>query len=371
MWKRGLAVGAFGVTALMAVFLFQNCGDFSTVAGKATMASNEPMPEPGPGGLTDPDSTPPAPEDLAPKFKAGDPFAVSLVPYTPDATLQAQLNTYEAQTGFKAVVLAPNGQGLAWAARNDLVRTQQEWTRVLLERCQLLSMNRPCSLFAEGNTIKYNEADFFANHRSVIDVPETFDAMKLPGVIDHWRNYHRETYATGASRFRSIAISWEGTSHTGWSDSSQEESNRRTLEFCEVSANTTCALYAEGNNVVFDLATYRWAAKRVFYGPRTFDLEYVPFISDSYRTTRLKPVYDRVAANQVHAVFAMNRYAQTYIFESPRPITAADQTRAIAECNRLIPSPDDPRESVNRCFIYSIDMEVLMTRQSILDARAQ
>ncbi len=265
------------------------------------------------------------------------------------------------------MVLAPNGQGFARGYNGELITSQAELNRVLLERCQLAS-GQNCALFAEGNLIKYGEADFVANHINRIEVPEVFDGMKIPGVVVYWRAYQRDTYGKGSIPFESLAFSPQGGTSSGFSETSQAEASRRALEFCEAVRDLPCTLYMEGDTVAFDLETFEWSRKRIFYGPREFDLTIVPFIADTYRNGVLKTIMDRVAAGQSHAVFAMNRYGVNYIFESPAPATETQRARAITECNIRVPVPTPGQLNVHRCFIYSVDLEVVLTQQQLRDA---
>ena len=70
-----------------------------------------------------------------------------------------QIGGYSAAANFKAIAINEDGDGLAIRTNDRLVMTQEEWNRVVLERCQLRYANKPCALFAEQDVIVHNEAD--------------------------------------------------------------------------------------------------------------------------------------------------------------------------------------------------------------------
>lgn len=293
------------------------------------------------------------------EFIAGESYKPELVPYDVSPALAASLANYPNLTGFKAVVLTQEGNGFARSLAD--ATTQEEASQVLLERCQL-EFRQMCALFAEGNVIKYNASEFYTKHVSAISNVTVFDPMKIPGLLTRWKLNYARDYPSQTVTFNAIALGQNGLVQKGWSQVTQADANRRSIEFCEAMGNRPCTLYAEGTSVVFDIDTYQWSPPLVDYGPKALVINRIPFISDRVREVSAMPMYQRMLNTNVRSVVAISRYGHWYHRESNSNITQADRDLVLERCNALRELNSDPTAYQHRCFIYSENMQVVMTR---------
>lgn len=326
----------FFILSILSVLCFQNCGNFNSTG------SNQ-----SPSNISSAD------------FKAGDTFKPELVPYNVSPELANALANYSQLNGFKAVVLTKEGNGLAYSLPDAV--SQADASQALLERCQV-QFKQLCALFAEGNFIKYDAKDFSTKHLSVIFNVTTFDAMRIPGPVFKWKEHTMRTYPGTTTTYHAIALGIRGALYQGWSNVSQIDASRRALEFCEAPTDHPCTLYAEEFNVLFDIDNFQWTQRLVDFGPKTLDINRIPFISDDQRTRIAVPMYQRMVNNNNRSVVAISRYGHWYHRESTQNITQADRDFVLQECNKLIPPNPDPAQYQYRCFIYSENMQVVMTR---------
>ncbi len=295
------------------------------------------------------------------EFFKGDPYDPSLIPFqltSEDAINQAQF--YNNRNGFRAMAFTENGEMyVSSSGNNQNVQDQADWDEAVLERCQLQYMNRPCSLFASGDLIAQDRNDFLVNFNSVITVPETFSGQLIPGNINHWQDYADQTYPDiDPGEFKSYAVGRHGATHSGWSRVSQEDATRRAMEFCEAILDEPCTLYAVGLDVVFNLDDYQWDQRRVTYGPVAFNADSIPFIDDSVREI----IRDQHSQSSFYAL-AIDRYGFWESVQSTQTITQAQIDQMIAACNAKIPAPA-PGGRARECFLYSVDDQVVFTRES-------
>ncbi len=323
------------------VISFQNCGKLVS-KGESSQSTNI-------EGLADT------------SFFKGDPYDPSLIPFkitTEDAINAARF--YNNRNGFRAMAFTEIGEMyVSSSGDNQNVEDQADWDEAVLERCQLQYMNRPCSLFASGDLIAQDRNDFLVNFNSVITVPETFSGQFIPGNINHWQNHAEQTYPdVDPGEFKSYAVGRHGATHSGWSRVSQEDATRRAMEFCEAIIDEPCTLYAVGMNVVFDLNDYQWDEKRIIYGPAAFNADTIPFVDDNVR--------EIIRAEQSQSAFyalALDRYGFWESVQSTQAVTQAEINQMIADCNAKIPPPA-PGGRRRDCFLYSVDDQVVYTRES-------
>ena len=190
----------FLIAIVVIILSFQNCGQLASQGKNSSQGNSESNVPNGDGA-----------------FKAGDPFDAEKIPYAlNDPQFEQKLKNYSAAEGFKAVAVAKNGVGsAAWISKDKLVKSQEEWSRVVLERCELQA-REPCALFAEGNEIKYDESQFLEMDELHIETPQKMDGSKIPGLIDHWRNFEVTNYLPiPEGRFRAYAIGLNGNTSSG------------------------------------------------------------------------------------------------------------------------------------------------------------
>ena len=324
----------WALTIISSLFLFQNCGSFSEEASTANPSELD------------------VPNDE--KFKAGDPFDYVKIPYNLDANFKKSVEKYSDRTGYKALALAANGLGSIRSS--DAFMDQDDANLSALQDCQLLT-KLPCSLFAEGDIIKYSEKMFYQNHSFWIEDVEAFDPMLVPGHARYWRI--QNNYLTRTNPYKAYAIGLQGATASGWSDHSQSEANRRALEFCEAHSFTfnPCTLYAVGNNVVFNSSDFNWAAQQIRgLAPDALNVSKIPFVRDIDRTGHIKDQYNKISASQ-HLVIAITRYGH-YRAILASTLAQARQT-ALNECNAALEA------SANfECFVYSENKKIVMTIES-------
>ena len=334
--------GRLGITLVLFITLlsFQNCGSLNSGMESKSSDSNAQLNDGS--------------------FFKGEPYDPDLIPFelTDQAAVDAA-RTYLNRQGYRTMAFTEDGDiYIANSGNNALVENQDDWDEAVLERCQLTHMNKPCSLFASGDLIAQDRADFVVGFNSKITVPATFDGNLLPGPINYWQKYQAANYGTGTPTYQSMAIGRNGASHNGWSDVSQAESDRRALEFCESVSDLTCTLYAQGMNVVFDLNSYQWEPRRVFYGPRDFNVDEIPFVTESVRET-IRSQYG--GSNLPYFALALDRYGRWESIRSSSPIVQADLDTITNQCNLKIPVVEGGAFQ-KTCFIYSIDAQVVLTR---------
>ncbi len=345
---RKSVLAAF-VGFLVTVFLFQNCGKISSL--RAGDSANDQLDT----------------DDMA--FKKDQPYDPNLVPFVnEDPDFQKAITNYPNVSGYKAMAFTSTGDIYVGSSGSDVISSQEEWNQLILERCQIRYGGDPCSLFAAGDLIAQNSVDFlngYFNRLSEIDAD--FNATQIPGLAFHWRMLANTSYPNfEEGQFKAYAINWTGGGHAGWSSASQEEANRRALEFCQSHSNQLCILYAVGLNVVFDSENIQLDQQRIFYGPRPLDINEVPLITETTRATRKEDIESVVTS--VHFVWAIGRFGQDAIKFSANEITQADIDETVAACTAKLGEPAEGTRQDPSCFVYAIDNEVVWTWESYKEA---
>ena len=301
-------------------------------------------------------------------FTQGQAYDSTLLPYPLESDSLTTAQAYSEMVGFKAMAFTQRGELYVANSSDSLISSQEEWERVTLERCQLVSMNQSCSLFASGDFVFQDGDDFLRNFVKPIVVPSSFDGNLLPGVIDHWRVAAATAYPDfSLTQFKGFAIGPNGSGFSGWSQVSQAEASRRALEYCEASDNHTCTIYAEGLTPVLNLANYSWGNQKVFYAPRGFNIDEIPFITDVVRE-EIRAEYDLSVSNGEYFALAMEQFGGRESLVSATPITQTELDTLVSDCTANIPAPANPGDPQRSCFLYSVDADLVMTRQSYLDS---
>lgn len=330
------------------LFAFQNCGEFNASSGIENSSPIATAPVSGQ------------------RFLKGQTLNSEILPYNVDASAKENMKSYLQLTNFKAVAFSEDGQ--VFIVDKDIVQSQSEINRIALEVCQLKSKNRACAIFAEGNLVKFDEDDFFKSHAKVLENTTVYDHSRLPALADHWKEYFSKNYP-GKNIFDSIAVDGGGGVYRGWSDDSQEDSNSRAIQFCEAPGQSKCALYAEGLKVVFDLDKINYSSHTVLYGPKPLVASEIPFISHQVRMERAIPLINELVQQKRHIAIAINRYGVWYGKSSVDAISNQELQALVESCTALIrrAEPDSPGFK-HRCFLYSVDNNVVMTRDSFAEA---
>ncbi len=344
---------AFAFPLLFLLVVFQNCGDgFSSQSLEGEEVSSVG------------DDVLPRDEIVAVPlipFLAGETVALNKLPYQISAASVARLGGYLNSTDPKMIAFTDEGDPYIFSS--PLSRDQAEATRVGLERCQLL-FERLCSLYAEGNIISQDQADFMINFTDHLPRQTVFDPLLIPALNVQWQEVIATNYSNGNNPFQAIAISKEGAVQNGWSSLSQDEANRRALEFCQTWGRP-CTLYAVANQVVFDYATLRWSPNLIEHAPSPLNNARIPFITESQRLT-ITPLIQGLSPT-TKFVIALGRYGQYDIKidnTAGAAISNATRMSALADCNLQIPPPTPPGRG-HECFIYSEGQQITMTQETL------
>ena len=283
------------------------------------------------------------------------------MPYVPQGRLVNDLATYEALTGFKAMAVAKNGVGLGFS-RSQYI-SQEDANKAVLAACQVLAQNEPCSLFAEGNQLKYDESDFYLKHESVIESgPRVLDFAKIPGLISILHQDLATRYATNLSMpYKAIAIGNYGKVPF-MLGATQADANRRVLELCEAITAETCTLYAEGNQVVFNVTEFNWnySIRYLQFAPTAFDASKVPFVGANFRTDpNFFAGIPAMVTQGRNPVVALGKEGHFWIGSAAGKTVAENRATAQTSCDALIPG------GKHKCIIYSINNDIVWTRAQL------
>ncbi len=190
-----------------------------------------------------------------------------------------------------------------------------------------------------------------------------FDASKVPGVNNNTKtNLAGNNYANRTNAFKAVAIGYVGNSNVGWSEVSQAEATRRAIERCEYVSDLPCNVFAEGNTVVFDFTTITWSPRLLTYGPVAYDTLKVPFVREQDRDGNFADIPGRVGNGQ-RVVAALHVAGYYFIGVDDNDLAAAEDT-ALTNCNNSVPAT-----SSYNCFVYSRDLNVVMTHYTIVNSR--
>ena len=87
-------------------------------------------------------------------FQLATPTTLAEMPYVSGASRSAAITAYDALTGSKAIAISLDGTITAINS-TDVVASQAEANRIVLERCEMSAAMTPCTLFAEGATVVF------------------------------------------------------------------------------------------------------------------------------------------------------------------------------------------------------------------------
>ncbi len=368
---------SFGFPILLGLVIFQNCGEMSSTAKNQMSLALEP--EGSDNNLEENlaeeavvDEIQVVPEDLIvdeevvvetpAMFAAGETVALDKLPFPLSSTQLPRLGQYLNSTVFRMIGFTRDGESMIHI--DGLARDQAEATRVGLERCQIL-YRKPCSLYAEANIITRSRVDFFNNFNNLLMRSGVFNALEIPVL----NRVHQESIQRSykSNTYEAVSIGLGGAVNRGWSGVSQADANRRSLEFCEILHNEPCTLYAVDTQIVFNFDTFQWSPRLVDYAPSMLTLNRIPFISDSDRVANFAPVVQAINQQNRQFVIALSRYGHWGITPvlGDGAITDAARARALDLCTAKITSPANPGSYQHRCFVYSENNQVVLTRRQI------
>lgn len=334
-----------GVSAL--VLGFQNCsGKPMTSATYGSAASNSNIP------CTD-NCTATLPGVTADRFQAGEAYSLNKIPFTLKGDLVTDALNYASFPGFKAMAISANGFGyvarnFSTAAGPSQIMTDQEASRMALEVCQVIAGDQPCSIFAEGNLIKYKESDFNAAMAKPLQSgARQFSAAKVPWTSDQIRLARLPAYAADPNALRVLALDLSGGVSYRTGTVSQAENIRMAREQCEgYSFGRPCTVYALANDVQFNVAGVNFNMTPALDFTRTVFLNTaVPFVTDAYRANLAAyPAYADANAGATLAIHPNGAYAYD--------VNAAT---TLASCKSLANAGTD-------CVVYATGKTVVFKR---------
>ena len=327
---------------LILVFLFQNCGaglNSSVVSDSTNIPIVPTIPN-----ITDPS-----------QFKAGDSLVREAVPFTLDQDFEEVFLDYLTQPDYKALVFAESG--VYFSIYFAQAPSQESVTRTALERCELNTKLR-CSVLAEGDLIKYDRSVFFTSFHYPIVNRVSFDTNSVPGISFNSVQWNEYYVAQDQSPFKAFSITTNGASAIGYSQVSQAEADRRSLEICDARYPHPCSLYASNLAVVFNNRASEFGHVLDF-SPIAVDPEEIPFIEDI-----LRPEFEShllALSQDGFGAIALNIYGQQITQTSQQPLSSNDLNALVQACESQIATPS----AINGCFLYSVNGVVVLNEGDI------
>jgi hypothetical protein len=180
------------------------------------------------------------------------PTTLTAIPFVPDRVRTGALVGYTTHAGPKAVAVGLDGTA-AFVPKDttDVIGSQAEADRLALERCEMSSINAPCTLFARGNTVVLDPLAM--QWTPAIDYTRTTVQPNIPGMTVANYNAHMVPYLAGlAQGFQGVTyIAENGQGGNAWR-TTQAQANSEALAFCNQYVGTTgkCFRYATNRSVV-------------------------------------------------------------------------------------------------------------------------
>jgi hypothetical protein len=366
MKKVVVLIGAMLIGSL----IFQNCGGLEGLSSSnSSVADSPPVTGNENDGVDDP--IPPAPAN-DPLYLAGEAFNPSrMTRNIANAEFTAELVNYiGGDEAYRTVAVNEDGDGLAVKTSHSEVASQQEWDRVILERCQLQT-GKPCALVASGLFFAINEAELAANYvDQFANLPTTFSGNVVPGRLDAQRAGADAEYprliAANSGSFHSYWFSHNGSAGIGWSEVSQEMANRWGKEHCETInlGAEPCILFAQGLDIVWNPMNSVVPDLSVVFGPRPLqgadDLILVPNANGASDQLADAIALHQANPNNYHFLVIYSRFGNNFrIRTSTTPFSEAQKQAAVDECTQE--RTPEANGHLRRCFLYADNMTVVLT----------
>ncbi len=204
-------------------------------------------------------------------FTLATPTALTQMPYVTDAVRTSDVAAYDAVTTFKAIAISLDGT-VAAVNSTDVVASQAEANRIVLERCEMTAVMTPCTLFAEGSAIAFAPAT--TNWTPQIDYSRRTVETDLPGTTAANYTAHIPAYLSGlTSGYQgAIYIAADGDGGDAW-ETTATAAETTALAYCNdyVTAGFHCFEYASDRTIVMgpaNLAAYATTAVHCDSMPR-------------------------------------------------------------------------------------------------------
>ncbi len=259
MVKKSFNVISYSLLTCTLLLFFQNCENSSYLpsqslgsnSGNSSNNSNN-----NNNNTEEPEDTTPAPTPAPtpepPLFSANDPISVDNIPSDKNYMLNG-LTAYMNDNGFKAIAIAANGYGyMSFGGVTAVSNDQAEANKRALEACQIASNNNACSIWAEGNFVKYDESVFESNYQTVIDLTDTAYAnSKVPWVDSDVRTNNLPAFSNGANQ-KALALSLDGGGGFFQGANNQNTAMTNAMNECESRNPEGCILYAVNGQIVLN-----------------------------------------------------------------------------------------------------------------------
>ena len=148
-------------------------------------------------------------------FQLASPATLADLPFVTTNVRTTDVAAYAAASGFKAIAVSVDGT--TSISKGEVVSSQAETNRIMLERCEMQAALTPCLLFATGNTPVLD-----ANHPTFvpqIDFARTLVQTNLPGTTDLHFNQFIPSYLSnvnsGLAGAIDLAPRGQGAAFTG------------------------------------------------------------------------------------------------------------------------------------------------------------
>ncbi len=170
------------------------------------------------------------------------------IPFLPLATRATVFTAYNNAANPKALAISLDG-GFNWVAHTVArpVLNIQEAQRLALERCEMLSVLSPCTLYASNNNVVFQPT--MINRAPVINYQQTQVALGIPGMrTTAFNDLIRDTYMRNitATNFGAIYITANGAGGYSYNSNSSQSVNTAALNNCNTNADgRPCFKFAE------------------------------------------------------------------------------------------------------------------------------
>jgi hypothetical protein len=190
-------------------------------------------------------------------FLLASPATLADLPFVTTKVRTTDVAAYAAASGFKAIAVSVDGT--TSITHGQVVGSQAEVNRIMLERCEMQAALTPCLLFATGNTpvLDVSHPSFMP----LIDFARTTVQINLPGTTDGNFNQFIPSYLNDVNSGLAGAIFLGPRGQGGAFTGSNASGN--ALASCTshlASGDPPCFQYATGRTITFKatgLAAYK------------------------------------------------------------------------------------------------------------------
>jgi Trypsin len=181
-------------------------------------------------------------------FTLATPTTLAQMPYVSGSNRTAAITAYDAITGTKAIAISLDGT-VTEINNTDVIASQAEADRIVMERCEMTAQLTPCTLFAEGTAVV-----FAPSWTPQINYAQRTVATELPGATAANYNAHIPAYLAGVAGGDPgyIYIAADGDGGDAWETTAAAAAST-ALGYCNefVGAGFKCFPYATNDTITF------------------------------------------------------------------------------------------------------------------------